>query len=361
MRIFQNYGIPAAYRERLTRLTDGLRSFAAQRDAFLADRYGASHLLKPVLTGDAGAFFTNGNDERLQRAWAEEQGLPTHATLDDILQAQIEHHRSEVFYNVDPVRYGDDFLSRLPGCVRRTIAWRAAPSGSARFLRHDIIVNNFPSLLADYRARGVRAEYFYPAHDPEMDAYAGNGDRPIDILFVGGYSRHHGRRAEMLRRVAGLSDQYRVVFCLDVSRFTRLAESPLGLVGPLRQLRRPAEIRAASALPVFGRDLYELLGSAKIVINGAIDMAGLDRGNMRVWEAMGCGAALVSDAGTYPEGMVDGETMLTYGDGQGAIGAIHELLRGDATRSRLVSQAFAMISTRYSKDAQWTAFQRLAQ
>jgi hypothetical protein len=361
MRLFQNYGLPPAYRRRLNRLTAGLHSFAAQRDAFLADRYGACHILKPALTGEADTFFTNGDDERLQRAWAGEQGMTGRISLADILRAQIEHHRAEIFYNVDPARYGDDFLARLPGCVRRTIAWRAAPSGDARFLKHDIIVNNFPTLLAGYRAQQVHAEYFFPAHDPEMDDYAKRADRPIDLLFVGSYSRHHRRRAEILRRVARLGGGYRVVFRLDRTRLTRLAESPLGWIGPLRRQRRPADIRAVSAPAVFGRDLYDLLGSAKIVINGAIDMAGPDRGNMRVWEAMGCGAALVSDAGTYPEGMVDGETMLAYDSGADAVATVERLLGDDAMRSRMAERAFAMISTRYSKDAQWAAFQRLVQ
>ena len=70
--------------------------------------------------------------------------------------------------------------------------------------------------------------------------------------------------------------------------------------------RRPDAIAEIAKPPVFGRQLYELIGSSKIVLNGAIDMAGTDRGNMRCFEAMGCGALLVSDAGGYPDGMQPG-------------------------------------------------------
>ena len=48
------------------------------------------------------------------------------------------------------------------------------------------------------------------------------------------------------------------------------------------------------------------------MLNGAIDMADRDRGNMRCFEAMGCGALLVSDDGNYPQGMSPGETMRAY-------------------------------------------------
>ena len=48
-------------------------------------------------------------------------GLSTRVSLGDILLAQVESHRAEVFYNLDPVRYGSDFVRRLPGCVRKAL------------------------------------------------------------------------------------------------------------------------------------------------------------------------------------------------------------------------------------------------
>jgi hypothetical protein len=84
----------------------------------------------------------------------------------------------------------------------------------------------------------------------------------------------------------------RIVYCLDASRLTLLAESAIGAWLPLQKHRRPDAIAGIAKPPVFGRLLYELIGSSKIVLNGAIDMAGTDRGNMRCFEAMGCGALL---------------------------------------------------------------------
>jgi hypothetical protein len=59
---------------------------------------------------------------------------------------------------------------------------------------------------------------------------------------------------------------------------TRLAESLLGRFLPLRKHRRPGAIAKIAQPPIFGRQLYELIGRSKIVLNGAIDMAGRDRG-----------------------------------------------------------------------------------
>jgi hypothetical protein len=359
MRLFQNYGTYPSYRPRLDQLIGSVRDFAGQRDIFLQDRFGSAHFLKPVLDQDQGAFFTNGDDTKLQRAWASEHGMKPESALEDILLAQIENHRTDVLYNLDPMRYGNSFLKRMPGSVKRAVTWRAAPSAGGDFSNYDLILNNFPSLLEVYRQAGMRAEYFAPAHDPVMDRYSVNSGRSVDILFVGGYSRHHRTRAAMLEAVAALSARYKVVFHLDRSRMTRLAETPAGWLGPLRKHRRPSAIRQVSADPVFGLELYEAISRSKIVINGAVDMAGRDRGNMRCWEAMGCGALLLSDTGHYPEGMVDKKTMITYTDAHDIVVKAINILESYDQIQDLAIEANAMIKKVYSKENQWQCFQEL--
>src|ERR1700745_3782683 len=115
MRLFQNAGLYPSYLPRLNALARHASGFEGRRRAFLDDRFGALHLLKPVLDGDADTFFTNSDDEILQRHWAQENGLASHTSLEDILLAQIEHHRTEVFYNLDPMRYGSAFVKGFPG------------------------------------------------------------------------------------------------------------------------------------------------------------------------------------------------------------------------------------------------------
>ena len=352
MRLFENSAVYNSYRPRLGRLTQGAPTFDAAIDIFFNDRFGASHFLDPVLKRRPETFFANGDDETSQRLWAKETGLADDVALEQILLAQVEEHKTEVFYNHDPMRYGDIFLKRLPGSVKRTVAWRAAPSAGGQFLTHDVIVNNFPFLLEGYRAQGVRAEILFPAHDPELDAYAERQDRPVDILFVGTYSRHHRTRVTMLETIARLRSRMNVVMHLDISRFTRLAESPLGWVGPLRKDRRSRDIRAISRPPLFGRDLLNAIGEAKIVVNGAIDMAGPDRGNMRIWEALGSGAALVSDKGNYPPGMEEGQHFHSYGDADELAATLKMLMADPATRLSTAAQGRDLIRTRYSKDAQ---------
>ncbi|MFB9265902.1 glycosyltransferase [Bradyrhizobium erythrophlei] len=355
MRLFQNSGLYPSYLPRLNQLAANASRFETRRDVFLYDRFGAPHILKPVLDGSPDAFFTNGDDEVLQRQWARQQGMPGQPTLEVILLAQIEHHGTEVFYNLDPVRYASAFVAKLPSSVKKTLCWRAAPSGNADLTAYGAVLGNFPSILESWRSKGCRAELFFPAVDPVMEEY-GNGERPIDVLFVGGYSRHHRARGRTLEQVASLAGLHRIVFCLDASRLTRLAESAIGRLLPLQKHRRPDAIARIARPPVFGRDLYELIGSSKIVLNGAIDMAGSDRGNMRCFEAMGCGALLLSDAGGYPEGMRPRETMETYDTPEQAAEVISWCLRDWPQFAGIAALGRSRLDEIYSKARQWAHF-----
>ena len=355
MRLFQNSGIHSSYLHRLNELSAKDNSFGARRRQLINDRFGALHFLKPVLDGDSETFFTNGDDRILQLAWAREHNMGR-KSLADILLAQIEDHRTEIFYNTDPTRYDSSFVRRLPGCVKKTICWRAAPSGGADLSGYGMVVCNFPSILEDWRRRGCKVGYFYPAVDPEMEGY-GDAERTIDILFVGGYSRHHSTRVKVLQSIAALSRDWNVVYCLDASRMTRLAESIPGLLFPqLRDLRRPKAIKEIARAPVFGRDLYQLIGSAEIVLNGAIDMAGNDKGNMRCFEAMGCGALLLSDHGIYPEGMKDGETMFTYKSPDEAVNSARHILSNKEDANLVAARGRKMVGDLYNKTLQWQRF-----
>jgi hypothetical protein len=357
LRVFQNCGLYPEYRRRFHAAHAPVRTFSDLRDAYLDDRYGALHLLKPVVERESEAFFTNGDDPILQGLWAKEHSLDARESSDEILLAQIEEHRTECFYNTDPMRFGSAFLRRLPSCVRRKACWRSAPSPGADFSGYDVIFCNFPSIIQSWRDRGWRAEWLCPSYDTKMDSYAANDDRPIDVLFVGGYSRHHERRARVLEAVASLSDRRAVSYHLDVSKWTRVANSPFGVIPGLSRYRMPPVIRRISRPPVFGLELYGILSRAKVVLNGAIDMAGEDRGNMRCFEALGCGAVMVSDVGRYPDGFVDGNTMLTYREAADAASVIDGVLAHWSTRGReIATTGWRMVTERYSKDDQYRSF-----
>jgi hypothetical protein len=358
VRVFQCSSAIAPYGKRLRVLTAKKTTFKEKVAAFHVDHFEAVHTLGPVLDGRPEAFYTHGQNEEWQRAWAREQGMPKHTGLEDILLAQIEQHRTEVFYANGGGAPVGTFLKRMPGHVRARICFFAGPVLD-RDLGGYLVVNNFPSLLESYGNAGLKTSYLCPAHDPALDSVARCTDRDIDVLFVGTFSRHHLGRTAILEKVAALAGRYSIVYSLLPGRLSRLADTPLGLFGPLRKHRRPEAVRSVMIPAKFGRDYYELLGRSKIVLNAAVDISGNDRGNMRCWEALGAGTLMISDAGRYPQGMVDGETLRTYSSADDVAEIVVEMLAKTEERSRIAATGHDMLRSRYSKSRQWDAIKLL--
>lgn len=354
--IFQNIGVYPSYMKHI-HASFGSACHSTIMDAVFWDRVAALHMLQPVLQRTEGSFVV-GCDERSQRAWARERGMRSNTSLESILLAQVEDSQAEIFYNLDPTTFSGDFTRKLPRNVRHKIAWRAAPGPAVDFSGYDLVVCNFETILQSYRDQGLRAEWFYPAFDPEMANYP-ECERSIDVVFAGSYSRHHRTRAQVIERLAELRTKHIVRIHLQQSRITQYANSLLGLVPPLRRERLPAGIARVARAPVFGRELYSTFGGAKIVLNGAIDMAGPDRGNMRCWEALGCGALMLSDKGNYPPGFEDGKTMITYSGIDDMMVQLSYLLEDECRRQTIADAGSKMIADQYSKTRQWNDFVKL--
>lgn len=359
MKLFQSIFARAGVLDHLDRLCGAAASFEARRATLIAEGINGVHLLEPVVDGSPDAFLTCFSDEKLQRAWAAERGMPASASGDDILVAQVEEAGSEVFYTMSPHLFGPDFLKRLPGSVRLRICWHSPPSPVGDLSGYDLLVNNFPRNLELYGETGVRTAFFTPSFTHVMAEYCDNVDRPIDVVFVGGFTRKHLDRSATLDAVARLSDRHNIRFFLQPDRLVRLAETPLGLVPPLSRFARSRAIRNVSGPGLFGRDLYRTMAQAKITLNGAIDAAAGDRGNIRCFEAMGCGTLLLSDPGRYPEGMEDGKTMCLHRSPDDAADQVRRLLADEERRRSIAASGLALMKEHYSKRRQWERFQAL--
>jgi hypothetical protein len=206
--------------------------------------------------------------------------------------------------------------------------------------------------------QGLPRGIFCPRSRPELDQYVDQQHEELDLVFVGGFSRYHSRRSAALQ-AAALTPEITARFYLEDGRLTRLANVMPWMFG-LKRHSHPPEIRAVRSGPVYGRDLYRALAGARIVFNGAVDMAGRDRGNMRCFEATGAGTLLLTDAGNYPSGFVDGETMLTYSSPEEIPAIIKNILRNPERSKTIARAGHEMVKDTYSKAKQWLLFQELA-
>lgn len=362
MKIFQSAGFGPHYLAAFNSINpvSEYMSFDDRKQALLQDRYDATHILKPLYDNDPNCFFTVCDDPALQMLWARENGLGANSSLTNILLAQIESFQPDVLYQLDPIHFPSSFVRRLPGCVKKAVAWRAAPIGSADLSAYDVVLSNFETLNARWREKGLHTAWFSPSYDPEMAPYAANVDRPVDVFFTGSYARTtgHNNRLTMLDAVAQLSDCYRIDLRLMSRKWGRLADKPLIRWIPV-PIRLPQSLRANKGNPVYGREMYANLSRAKILLNPATDIAGDIRGNMRCWEALGCGACMLGTAGHYPDGFEAGVNFESFTDADDFVRKVKNLLADDSRREAMAKNGAEMVARIWSKERQWNDFQSL--
>ena len=198
---------------------------------------------------------------------------------EQILLAQIEEFRPDLIINQDVFYVGTDVIRRIRRIGNAAIIGQVGivPSRGEDWKVYDLMISLLPALVRSFRTLGIRAEVNHLAFEPAvLDALPAAPVSDIDVSFVGTVSVDHQQRIALLEAVAGRYD--------------------LKLWG-----NRPQTLPAASPLhrcfqgEVWGTDMYQVLRRSRITLNSHIDLAGREAGNMRLFEATGVGAFLLTD------------------------------------------------------------------
>ena len=139
------------------------------------------------------------------------------------------------------------------------------------------MISQLPAIVKSFRALGVRSEVCHLAFEPSiLDALPATTAPDIDVSFVGTVSADHQQRIALLEAVAERYD--------------------LKLWGNIPQaLPASSPLHRCFQGEVWGAEMYQVLRRSRITLNSHIDMAGQEAGNMRLFEATGAGAFLLTD------------------------------------------------------------------
>jgi len=323
---------------------------------FLSDRFCSSHILEPIYKHNFSSFYTNANDLITQKIWAKKMGLPKSSKLSDILKFQIEESRCDVFYNLDPITYNNNFISKLPSNVKRKIAWCGVPCNYSLFNHYDFVVCNFPSILEDMSAHGLRCNYFSPSYDSNIQNLNTSAERKIDLIFTGSITRNHTNRLSIIYEILPLCNYFNISINLEISNFIKIANTIFVNNFFPSKYKLGYQLEKNLMPPLYGLELYKILSNSKIVINCSIDMPGKSRGNIRCFEALNCGALLYADEGIYPEGFVSGNNFLQFK--KFSINEVKRVIENYDSLKHISIAGNNMLKEKFSKSKQWLDFMR---
>jgi len=353
------------------RVSDDMDFTTLQR-LVIEDGYASTYILQPALEGNTEeVFFTLWDYERLQLLWAKENNLKS-TDLDEIKLAQIEKYKPDVFYNMSAV-YDNEFINKLgknkSGFKR--VYWNGIIAKEPKpILNYDGHISLHRPFVEFWKKSGLAACELQPGI-PDGWKNMGCSERNTDVLFYGQYAKEYfGSRAETIDRLI----RYKVETGFDVRCHLQYIETRAAIFKqgiPLVRRRYPGLtiqlpivtfpnklIRKHANPPLYGDDLYQAIGRAKIVVNGFTDFNGGYKSNMRLFEAIGLGAFLITEEGIYPDGFEPGVDFYTYSNPDNLIDQIKRVLEDWPSHAAMASRTRQKIANLYSKHRQWHEFQQ---
>ena len=241
------------------------------------------------------------NCDPLQLRWAAEHGAAVWyrrlaglvkergvtAARRAIARAQVDEYDPDVIYAQDLSFHSFRDLDRMRRRGRLVVGQIASrPPVVERLRRFDLITTSFPHFVPRFRSQGIDSEYlrigFLPKvlgklRDERIEP-SPEADRPYSASFVGGIDpRVHGRGTDLVERLCRRCE-------VDVWGYGADA------------LSRDSPILERYHGEAWGLDMYAILARSKIAINRHIDAAEDYSNNMRLYEATGVGALLMTEA-----------------------------------------------------------------
>ncbi|KKS75564.1 hypothetical protein A3J20_03585 [Candidatus Gottesmanbacteria bacterium RIFCSPLOWO2_02_FULL_42_29] len=238
------------------------------------------------------------NDTILQRKWAVENGLKVSRAgiskkmislpyfyrfwgrplwMQQIILAQIRKYAPDIVYCQDMSILEPETLREIKNYTKLAIAQIASPIPPDKYFKHfDLVITSFPHFVPYFRKMGMRCEYLKLAFESRILKKTGELPRDLPLVFVGSITPYHRQGTRMLEELARSVG-------LD---FWGQFNMPLSPFSPLKKVYRGE---------AWGLSMYRILSRAKIVINRHIETAGDYANNMRLFEATGMGAMLITD------------------------------------------------------------------
>lgn len=304
--------------------------------------------------------------EPLQKAWAKEHGVDYSRNnwQKEIVLAQVKSFRPDVLFLQDLYYFDSDYrrqLREICGGRNLMLGWQASPTEDYSVFRDlDVVLTCAPHFVEYMRRAGANGVLCNHAFETSiLEALSPVTKRDLDFTFIGSFVLRNGFHQDRYSMVQTLlrSTPLRVWGEVSVrlpSRKSRLLSKARGIAENLLTFGRSAEDGNSQSdspdpshelafaerfhQPVFGLQYYEILASSKMTFNSHIDCAEQYAGNMRLFEATGAGACLITDRKVnLPEMFEPDVEVVTYSSVEECSEKVRYLLDHDSERESIAA------------------------
>jgi len=244
------------------------------------------------------------NCKPLQEQWAAENGLVVEEVdwMRRILCEQVRRFDPEVLIFHDQEYLDVEFQAEvLRHCrPRLVVAWDGiARCDAARFANCHLVLTNFPFVRDFYRTAGLRSEVLPYSFHEDIAERIGTLERIYPLTFAGSLVVRSDLHVRRLRLVGELAKR----FPLTVRATGSILQWKWAERTQRRRLRHfhwseamdVHRLGRANLGAVHGLPMYRFFGESLVTFNVHIDNARNVASNMRLFEASGMGACLLTD------------------------------------------------------------------
>jgi spore maturation protein CgeB len=307
-------------------------TYAEQFSSLIDECYGSSDFWTNAFN-DLGYETQDvvGNAKPLQQRWALEQKFvySENDWLFEITAAQIKAFSPDVLLVADYSTYTASFLRQLRNdvsSIRAIIGWCGAPyRDPSVFSEWDIVLSCIPELVDHFRENGHQAWHVDHGFEPRILKKLNVSNKPdVNFSFLGSVIKQqdfHIEREKILLKLIEQTD-LEIWSQVDVAGASRgnqqtgnrlartLFKTAQALSVPDNVLTATPFVRRAAPSdgpfvderiasrahpPLFGLAMFQKLRDSRVTLNTHIDISTGSASNMRLFEATGAGACLLTD------------------------------------------------------------------
>ncbi|MCK4352483.1 glycosyltransferase [candidate division WOR-3 bacterium] len=286
------------------------------------------------------------NHEYLQKRWVLENGFyktpkailnripwsrapilrryfSTPDIMSEIFKAQVRYYQPDIIYNMAMESVTSPLLNKIRrevGSIKLVIGQSASQiSDRMKDLSgYDLILSSLPNQVEYFKENGKPSEYFKLGFESQVLNKLSEREKAYDLSFVGSFSWNHLEGMKTMNDVFANFKNAVIFGCYDnsIDRFPLLKKRITG--------------------HAWGLDMYNIYYNSKITFNrhGTID--GNYASSMRLFEATGVGALLLTD---YKDNLKDlfeiGKEVVTYKNAKEAVKKIKYYLEHEDEREKI--------------------------
>jgi len=211
----------------------------------------------------------------LQNSWAKENNF--NGNFLEIAIEQIRQLNPDILFVQDIAPWKKELFDIVRPYAKIIVGQTASPVPVETYVKgFDILISSFPHYVERSRNHGITAYYQPLAFDPRVLNIIGFQEKKYLVTFIGSVSSMHSNATNLLETLS--------------------QSVPIDIWGyGGDSLNRNSPILKRHHGEAFGLKMFTLMAQSLITINRHIDAAENYANNMRLFEATGCGAMVITD------------------------------------------------------------------